>query len=128
MNETTKLYSEKAKKFLLDADYLLQIQSIESAVSRAYYAMFYMVKSLLHTIGNNAFTHQGVLIQFNKHFIRNGFFDKKYNNILTKALHQRMVGDYEIGKGIELDLAVEIVKDAHEFVDLVIDYLNKNNN
>ena len=62
-------------------------------------------------------------MMFGKHFIKTSIFEKKYNNILSKALNQRIVGDYEIGKGIEIDLAKDIVNDAHEFVKVAIDYL-----
>lgn len=42
---------------------------------------------------------------------------------MTKALNQRIVGDYEIGTGIKLDLATEIVNNAHEFVQITTEYL-----
>ncbi|RLD73392.1 MAG: HEPN domain-containing protein [Bacteroidetes bacterium] len=109
--------------YLKDADLLIANNSSESAVSRAYYAMYYMAKALLFFVDINVKTHQGTVMMFGKHFIKNGIFEKKYNNILTKALNQRIVGDYEIGKGIELDLATEIVNEAHEFVTVVIKYL-----
>lgn len=123
MNETIGLFINKAKIYLDDADLLITNNSSESAVSRAYYAMYYMVKALLFNIGINARTHQGVIMMFGKHFIKTSIFEKKYNNILSKALNQRIVGDYEIGKGIEIDLAKDIVNDAHEFVKAAIDYL-----
>jgi len=85
MRETLELYIAKSKKFLNDADLLMANQSVESTVSRAYYAMFYMAKALLFTIENQAHTHQGVLYQFSKFFIKTGIFEKKYSNILTKA-------------------------------------------
>jgi uncharacterized protein (UPF0332 family) len=125
MNETIELYLQKAETYLKDADLLIQNQSSESAVSRAYYAMFYVVKALLFSIDNHAHTHQGVLTQFGKHFIKTGIFEKKYGNILTKALNKRLVSDYEIGKGIDLDLATDIVKDAHEFIALIINYFQE---
>ena len=125
MNETIELFIDKAKTYLGDADLLITNNSSESAVSRAYYAMYYMVKALLFNIEIDARTHQGVIMMFGKHFIKTGIFEKKYNNILTKALNQRIVGDYEIGKGIEIDLATDIVNDAHEFVEIVINYLKK---
>ena len=123
MNETLELYFSKSKMYLKDADLLLSNDGSESAVSRAYYAMYYMVKALLLDIDINVKTHQGTIMMFGKHFIKNGIFEKKYNNILTKALNQRIVGDYEIGKGIEPELATEIINEAHEFVEVVIKYL-----
>jgi len=127
MKETIELYIKKSGTYLKDADLLIANNSIESAVSRAYYAMFYMVEALLFSIANHAHTHQGVLSQFSKYFIKTEIFEKKYSNILTKALNQRLIGDYEIGKGVEPQLAVEIVADAHEFVQLVIDYFRNKN-
>jgi len=125
MKQTIELYIQKSVTYLDDADLLIANQSIESAVSRAYYAMFYMTKALLFTIDNHAHTHQGVLSQFSKFFVKTGIFEKKYNNILSKALDQRLIGDYEIGKGVEPKLANEIVNEAHEFVNLVISYFKE---
>ena len=123
MIETLKLYFDKSHQALSDADLLISNKSSESAVSRAYYSMYYAVKALLFSIDINTKTHQGAIIMFGKHFIKTGIFEKKYNNILSKALDQRIVGDYDIGTGIKIDLATEIVNDAHDFVAVVQEYL-----
>jgi len=47
MKETIELYIKKSDAYLIDADLLLENQRLESAVSRAYYAMFYIAKALL---------------------------------------------------------------------------------
>ncbi len=127
MKETIELYIKKSNTYLTDADLLLANQRIDSAVSRAYYAMFYMAKALLFSIDNHAHTHQGVISQFSKYFIKTDIFENKYGNILSKSLDQRLIGDYAIGKWVEPALAVEIVKDAHEFVELVVNYFKSKN-
>lgn len=64
MNETIKLYLEKSHQALSDADLLISNESSESAVSRAYYSMYYVVKALLFSIDVNTKTHQGAIIMF----------------------------------------------------------------
>ncbi len=128
MKEFIELYHKKSKQYLHDSDLLLKNNSSESAVSRAYYAMYYMAKALLFDIDVNPKTHQGVVMMFGKHFIKTEIFEKVYGNILSKALNQRIIGDYEIGTGIEMDLATEIVDEAHKFVASAIKYLNFKNN
>lgn len=126
MERTVELYIEKSKRYLIDADLLLKSGSPESVVSRAYYAMFYLAKALLFNIEVYTKTHQGTLMMFSKHFVKTEIFEKKYGNIMSKALDQRIVGDYEIGHDINQDLATEILQDAHEFVETAINYLEKN--
>lgn len=127
MKETLVLYIKKAQNSLQAADLLIENQLFEAAVSRAYYAMFDMAKALLFSINNHAHTHQGVISQFSKYFVKTEIFDKKYGNILAKTLQKRLISDYEIGKGVEPQLAIEIVNDAHEFVQFVVDYFKSKN-
>ncbi len=94
MKETIELYTKKSKTYLHDADVLMKNEGFESAVSRAYYAMFYMAKALLFTVGNNAHTHQGVISQFSKQFILTGVFKKKHGSILAKTLQKRQNGNF----------------------------------
>jgi uncharacterized protein (UPF0332 family) len=125
MNETLLQYIGKAKTYLNDADLLISNSSYESAVSRAYYAMYFMLNAILFIHDIDTKTHQGAIMMFGKHYVKTGIFDKKFNNILTNALNQRIVGDYDIEQSIEFELAQDIVNDAHTFIAKVIEYLKK---
>ena len=119
MNETIQLHSVKSDEALTEAKIMLDNDKPEWAVNRSYYSHFYLVQALNFTKGVAAKSHQGTIIQFNKNFIKTGIFEKKYNNILQKSLDQRLVGDYEIGKRMTMEIANEIYKDAIDFSNTV---------
>ena len=124
MNETLKLHVEKSDEALSEAQIMIENGKPEGTVNRCYYSIFYLVQALNFIKGVTAKTHQGTIIQFNKNFIKTGIFEKKYNNILQKSLDQRLIGDYEIGKRMSMELASEIFNDAIEFSKAVKTYLN----
>ena len=89
MTDKTSLTINKAKECLDDANAMLEKDRSNAAVSRSYYAMFHSAQAVLLSENIIAFTHQGVNVQFNKHFIKEGKFDKQlttaYNKILDYA-------------------------------------------
>lgn len=119
MKETIQLHIEKSEEALAEAKIMLDNNKPEGAVNRSYYSLFYLVQALNFTKGVAAKSHQGTIIQFNKNFIKTGVFEKKYNNTLQKSLDQRLVGDYEIGKRMTMEIANEIYSDAVDFSNIV---------
>jgi len=124
MNELVNKTLVEAFECLLDADSLLKAQRWKAAVSRSYYAMFHTAHSALLSIGNEAYTHQGVHNQFSKHFIKTGILDKSLAYSFSKILDDRLTGDYEIGfKATEED-ANYAYNEASKFHSTISNYLN----
>lgn len=124
MNEIASL-DARARKYLESAELLLNAGDYESSVSRAYYAMFYMVQASLLKIGKTASTHKGVLSLFGEHFIKNGVFQKSVARTLAVAFEKRQLGDYESDMVIEKDDAEHVLTSAKETVALLNEWLNQ---
>jgi uncharacterized protein (UPF0332 family) len=95
--KNTKLYLQKSTECITDALALFDASRHTAAVSRSYYAMFHAAQAALLFVGVEAFTHQGVNVQFNKHFIKSGIFEKGVGKMYSRILDKRLKSDYEIG-------------------------------
>ncbi len=124
--EEIKEYEQKAQTFLKSAKMLLEIQDLDSAVSRCYYAMFDMARAVLATQNVKTETHSGVHNKFAELFVKTGIFDRKYSKYLKHAFELRSVGDYSIFLPIDLDVAQDLLQTAQVFCDTLREYLGKN--
>lgn len=126
MTESADFYLKKAINLLEDSKILLEASRFESSVSRSYYAMFHATKAILETISISSHTHVGVNVAFNKYFVKTGLVDVKYAKILKKGEIQRMIGDYEIGRGVNQKDATEMFSMAEEYLNVIKNYIEKN--
>lgn len=115
----------RARKYLESAEILLKSKDYESSVSRAYYAMFYSVEALLLTEGITVSTHKGVISAFGERFIKTGIFRKEMSEELSRAFEKRQLGDYEYTFVISEDEAVEMFENGKNFVEKIVEYLEK---
>ncbi|MBU4483850.1 HEPN domain-containing protein [bacterium] len=63
----------------------------ETAVSRAYYACFYVIHSKLSEIDEIASSHKQAQIEFRQHFIKTKLIDQKYSLLLSTLLRMYLV-------------------------------------
>jgi uncharacterized protein (UPF0332 family) len=93
-----------------------------SAVNRAYYAMFYAARSALIAIGQPdraaGKTHSGIIAAFDEHLVLPGLIDAAHGRSFGRIEHDRLVADY-LGEGIDLPTAVAAVERADAFVTAV---------
>lgn len=122
MNEI-KLYLEKAETTLFEAEYLYAGKLYSACVSRAYYAGFFAIQAILYTENIYVKTHQGLLTMFNKHFIKTRIFKPYLSKYLKDNLDQRLIGDYEIGFGVNAEDAEHAIHRAKEIIDTIKQYL-----
>ncbi|KAF0127257.1 MAG: hypothetical protein FD189_325 [Elusimicrobia bacterium] len=80
---------EKAQEDIKAADMLIGAGLCRIAVSRAYYAMFYVAEALLLTRGLSFSSHKGVISNFGREFIKSGVFDKKFQKVLRDIFELR---------------------------------------
>ncbi|MBI4361875.1 MAG: HEPN domain-containing protein [Euryarchaeota archaeon] len=95
------------------------------AVSRAYYAMFYLAQAVLLTRGVSRSKHSGVIAAFGEYFVKTGVLPKEFHTSLNLAFEKRGVGDYVYASRISRAEAAAVLKDAREFVKSVEAYLRK---
>lgn len=106
---------EKADRSLKAAERLLQSGDNDFAVSRAYYAMFYVVQALLLRDGHRRNKHSGVIAAFNEYFVKTGKIPSHFFILLRDGFEDRAEGDYGIAP-ISSDQGRAGISAAHEFV------------
>ena len=116
---------KRAKKYLKSAEILLNEGDFESSVSRAYYAMFYVVEALLLTEGLSFSSHRGVISAFGEHFIKPGIFPREMGKELNRAFEKRQLSDYEYIFVISRDEAREMLEKGKIFTEGIISWLQE---
>jgi len=66
-----------------------------SAISRAYYAMYYVTQALLLSQGLDTSTHKGVLKLLSFHFVKTGKLSTSIADLLRDAYSARQDCDYD---------------------------------
>lgn len=120
LRKRAPLEISKAKKTLSDAELLLESERFESAISRAYYAIFHAARAALYHEGSAPVTHRGVSSEFSKLLIKNGKVEDIYGTILQDARDERQTADYESSERETLpdpELARKVVANARQFID-----------
>ena len=123
MREKTIALTEKAANNLRIVEVLIEEDAFEIAVSRAYYAMFYVAEALLYEIGLSFSSHRAVIAAFGKYFAKTKILDPKYHQYLVTAFELRNVGDYDVGSEISRFDVVDTLANAGEFYDAARTYL-----
>lgn len=86
---------EKARRYLRSTELLIQDSDYDSAVSRAYYAMFYAAEAALLNKEMTFSSHKAVISAFGRYFVKTGIFDKQMGKDLNIIFDERQLGDYE---------------------------------
>lgn len=109
---------QKAKAFLEDAKLLLEHQRFNSAISRAYYALFqfsiYLLAQYGETRFNNKWSHYGIQKELREKNIV--IADVKAFMILADAYQLRVTSDYHIDNTEKNDV-VSTIKNIETFIE-----------
>lgn len=109
---------EKAERYVSSARLLHDDGDNISAVSRAYYAMFFMARALLKQKNVAPKTHAGIVNQFGLHLVKNGSVEARYGSLFRQAQQLREMGEYaESMHEISASEAAEIVGAAGNVVE-----------
>lgn len=114
------LQTEKAKRFLTQADEMANLKHWDLAANRYYYACFHAVQALFIAKGVNAHTHAGINTQFSLHFVRTGVVDISYGSFLARMFQLRQKADYNCAYEVSESEVQEIVELTHNFVKTII--------
>ena len=105
----------KAARSLAAAERLLEQGDCDFAVSRAYYAMFYVACALLLTRDVRRSRHSAVLAAFNREFIQSGDLPAELFGLLRDGFEDRAEGDYGL-VAISREQASAGIEAARRFV------------
>lgn len=125
MSEEIWALVKKSEESIKAAGLLFDNNLFGFAVSRAYYAMFYLVSAVLLTKHMNFSKHKAVVAAFGQHFVKTNIFEHKFHRYLVESFEQRQIGDYEVLDDITEETAQRTINSAEEFMIAVKDYLTK---
>jgi len=108
----------KAQASVRAARLLADQELYDFAVSRAYYAMFYVAEAFLIGEGFAFSKHSAVIAAFGRHFVKTGRFPPKFHRYLIEGENSRRVGDYDVQLGLSKDEALMQIRRAEEFLEL----------
>jgi len=97
----------------------------DSAVNRAYYAIFYAANALLVTEGLGRSKHSDVKAAFRERFVKPGIIEIEFSRIYGRVMDNRHASDYEIEIPIETQVAEQDMQDAQSFVQRVERHLRQ---
>lgn len=117
------LYIDRAHQMLIVTARNLDDGFYDSAVNRAYYAIFYAANAMLSTQGLARSKHSGVISAFREHFVKPGLIETEYSDIYGRLMNHRHVGDYELELSIGEHQARADLRDAERFVRRVEKWL-----
>jgi uncharacterized protein len=115
----------KAHRSLEAAQCMHEGSFFDVSVSRAYYAMFYVARAALLTKGVAEASHEGLIADFEKHFVQDGTLPLQLQGQLAEALGQRYRSDYDVLEETTVAEAEQIMGMAKKFLDTVSAFLVK---
>lgn len=123
---TPEALMAKAVRACTSARALLDLDDVDGACSRAYYAMFDAARAALLVSGapvppDIGRTHSGLITAFGLHLVKSGPVSRDIGRLLKRAEEIRLVADYK-GDSVELDDAREMVEQAALFVAAMRDH------
>jgi uncharacterized protein (UPF0332 family) len=91
---------QKAHRNIRSAKLLLADGDSDTAVSRAYFAMFYVAESLLLSKGLAYSKHSAVIAAFGREFAKAGVIPPEFHAHLRAASEARNISDYQVASNL----------------------------
>ena len=118
-----KLQTEKAQRFLQEADDMLEQHRWDMAANRYYYACYHMVHAVFITRGIATKTHDGTLAELGKHFVLTGQLDKKYGRFFARMIQLRIKADYNSIAEVSEQEVLDMAPLTHDFINALFPLL-----
>ena len=116
---------DKADRYLSLARLLCDAGDYDSAISRIYYAAFYIAESLLDACGLAYSSHKGVISAFGKEFAQSGRLDAYFHRLLISAFEKRQQADYLADTGLDKEEVESLLAEAGLFLAAAKSWLAK---
>lgn len=108
----------KARRAIRSARLLLAEGDYDGAVSRAYYAMFYVAEALLLSKNLTFSKHAAVIAAFGREFAKTGVIPPEYHRYLADAQEARNTGDYQVVSHLTEGQTRQHITRAEAFLEL----------
>ncbi len=122
--EFAKYRLEKAKDTLKSAKLLYDNHDLVGANNRAYYSIFYAIRSVLALERIDFKRHKDVIAYFNKNYIKTEIFPRKMGSKITQAQTIREDSDYDDEYSPSDEKTVQQIDTANELIQMVENFLN----
>ncbi|NJK36873.1 MAG: HEPN domain-containing protein [Oscillatoriales cyanobacterium RM2_1_1] len=114
----------KSQRSVAAAQTLIQQGFYDFAVSREYYAMFYIAEALLDQEGLSFSSHAAVIGAFGQHLARPGKVPTEFHRQFIDAQAQRTRAEYDSQANLSQSDAEIIVNQAPDFIAIAIQVLS----
>jgi uncharacterized protein (UPF0332 family) len=118
-------YIQLATEDLSAAHDNLRLGHLRVAVSRAYYAMFYITTALLGSRGLWRSKHQGLITAFGEYFVKTGLVEPHYGRILHDAFEARLDSDYAPHPDLNQISAERLITNSEDYVQRMMHLLQE---
>jgi len=125
MKETTRQLFVRALDAIEAAEILVTNNKVDFAAGRAYYAMFYTAEALLNEKGFQFGKHGNVIGAYGQHFAKTKELDPKFHRWLLTSFDQRQIGDYSFDPNVEINVVVQMIHQAQEFLETAKKYIGE---
>lgn len=129
MEERVRAYAqlrlERAREELETVRHNIAHGHLRAAVSRAYYAIFYMASAALFSQSIQRAKHAGVEAAFSQYLVKTGQIEPEFSRLYQQARRQREEADYAEDLVIDEITAKQILTDAERFVERIEQYLRE---
>ncbi len=119
LNELVKYRIQQAYETIAEVEFQINNNYLNTAVTRIYYGMFYILLAL--ALKNNFKTskHQQLIGWFNKEFVKSGKVDTRFGGIIHKAFEDRTDSDYGIFIEFEKAEVQNKLEEMKEFISKI---------
>lgn len=114
---------ENAKESLRIAKVIYGEKSYNFAISRAYYAIFYICGALLLKKNLRFSKHSALISAISNNYVKTGELPQKFHKILHTAFKFRQDGDYAVFKNISKEAASELISEIEKQINVAIQLL-----
>ncbi len=108
--------AEKARRGIRSAHILVRDGDYDTAVSRAYYAMFYLAEALLLSKNLAYSKHSAVVAAFGREFAKPGLLPVDFHTHLREAAEARNICDYQAVSHVTEEAALQHISRAEDFL------------
>jgi uncharacterized protein (UPF0332 family) len=124
-NRTQNIADElsRAEQGFRAAEALIDLGLSADAVSRAYYALFHVLRALLFHQGAEPKSHQGAVHLFNTEIVRKGLMDSSHNRTISGLQRSKELADYDAAVVFSVDDAKRELAAARNFEAAVLRFL-----
>ncbi len=117
---------DKSQRSLEAAQSLIEQGFYDFAISRTYYAMFYVAEAMLDQEGLSFSTHAAVISAFGQYLVRSGKVPTEFHRQLIDAQAQRTRADYDPVPNLSRRDAETLVSQAQAFLTIALQNLTCN--